>query len=144
MTDPPGACYTRFMKCPRCASDSIAPFVSTEGVTIDFCGKCHGIWFDSGELAEYLELRHDLVKEAPGKATALKCPKCAEVKLQERRYLPDAGPMIDWCPKCLGVWLDKREIVELEAVAAKLVPAATRYLRTVRQLEEKGYVIRKR
>jgi len=35
--------------CPRCGATLVAkPYA---GVTLDACGKCHGVWLDAGELA---------------------------------------------------------------------------------------------
>lgn len=38
------------MKCPRC--DGTLKAVSFEGVEIDTCDKCGGVWLDSGELEQ--------------------------------------------------------------------------------------------
>ena len=35
-------------RCPKCDGSLIE--VSHEGVQIDRCNKCHGIWLDAGEL----------------------------------------------------------------------------------------------
>ena len=37
------------MNCPRCKS-SVLDEREREGVTIDVCGTCRGIWLDRGEL----------------------------------------------------------------------------------------------
>ena len=37
------------MKCPRCES-TILDERDRDGVTIDVCPKCRGIWLDRGEL----------------------------------------------------------------------------------------------
>ena len=43
------------MKCPKCGYDLITG--EWNGIQIDQCTQCHGIWFDAGE-AESL-LKHD-------------------------------------------------------------------------------------
>jgi len=43
------------MKCPKCGYDLITG--AWQGIQIDQCTQCHGIWFDAGE-AESL-LTHD-------------------------------------------------------------------------------------
>lgn len=38
------------MKCPKCGDDLTT--VDYEGVQIDRCGACSGIWLDAGELEQ--------------------------------------------------------------------------------------------
>lgn len=44
------AAGTSSMKCPRCEGTLNA--TSFEGVEIDTCDKCGGVWLDSGELEQ--------------------------------------------------------------------------------------------
>jgi uncharacterized protein len=37
------------MKCPRCETPVLEERVR-DGITIDVCGQCRGIWLDRGEL----------------------------------------------------------------------------------------------
>jgi hypothetical protein len=39
---------THFMKCPKCGHDMAEK--DLEGVAVDMCGFCEGIFFDAGEL----------------------------------------------------------------------------------------------
>lgn len=41
------------MICPRCESPSLDERVR-EGVTIDVCASCRGIWLDRGELEKLI------------------------------------------------------------------------------------------
>jgi len=41
------------MNCPRCESTVLAEF-DRDGVTIDRCAKCRGIWLDRGELEKLI------------------------------------------------------------------------------------------
>ena len=41
------------MNCPRCGSEPLDERVR-EGVTIDVCGACRGIWLDRGELEKLI------------------------------------------------------------------------------------------
>jgi len=43
---------SHFMKCPKCGYDLVAGVF--EGVEIDQCTNCHGIWFDKGEAQSLL------------------------------------------------------------------------------------------
>ncbi len=42
------------MKCPNC-TDSFLTMSDRQGVEIDYCAKCRGIWLDRGELDKLLE-----------------------------------------------------------------------------------------
>lgn len=44
------AAGTSSMRCPRC--DGNLKESQVEGVTIDTCEKCGGVWLDSGELEQ--------------------------------------------------------------------------------------------
>ncbi len=44
------AAGTSSMRCPRC--DGVLESKSFEGVEIDTCDKCGGVWLDSGELEQ--------------------------------------------------------------------------------------------
>lgn len=41
------------MKCPSCAATLVMS--ERQGVEIDYCPKCRGIWLDRGELDKILE-----------------------------------------------------------------------------------------
>ena len=42
------------MKCPVCIVDLL--MADRQGVEIDYCTKCRGIWLDRGELEKLIEL----------------------------------------------------------------------------------------
>lgn len=54
------------MKCPTC-TDTDLVMTDRQGVEIDYCPKCRGVWLDRGELDKIIErssrpapsLRHD-------------------------------------------------------------------------------------
>ncbi len=48
------------MQCPHCHVDLVMS--SREGIEIDYCPKCRGVWLDRGELDKIIERS---VKEAP-------------------------------------------------------------------------------
>ncbi len=41
------------MECPRCDGKLVE--TDFESVKIDVCDKCHGAWFDAGELAQVID-----------------------------------------------------------------------------------------
>ena len=41
------------VQCPKC--DGTLLEADYENIKIDVCNKCHGVWFDSGDLAQVIE-----------------------------------------------------------------------------------------
>lgn len=116
------------MKCPK--DESVLESRTYEGdVEVDACPSCQGMWLDKGELEQIEEVRErdyseelkripDLIGPAYEMARqqtlpALDCPKCA-AEMSRHEYAYCSQIMIDVCPKCQGVWLDKGEIERLE------------------------------
>lgn len=60
------------MRCPRCTTSTLDERVR-EGVTIDVCADCRGIWLDRGELEK-------LMSAAQGQ------PEYRDAPPSERRY----------------------------------------------------------
>ena len=56
------------MKCPQC--DVALVMSSREGVEIDYCPTCRGVWLDRGELDKIIERsdRYDADEAAPRSA----------------------------------------------------------------------------
>lgn len=52
------------MKCPHCA-DSTLVMAERQGVEIDYCPACRGIWLDRGELDKLLERASTAAPSAP-------------------------------------------------------------------------------
>jgi Zn-finger nucleic acid-binding protein len=41
------------MKCPNC--DEMLVMAERQGIEIDYCPKCRGVWLDKGELDKIIE-----------------------------------------------------------------------------------------
>jgi uncharacterized protein len=41
------------LNCPKCEGKLVES--DFQGIKIDVCNKCHGVWFDAGELAQVTE-----------------------------------------------------------------------------------------
>jgi len=110
--------------CPACSAnlDLYAIF----GIKIEACSKCKGIFLDRDELRslkdktskgswQTLRWMDDEV-EAIGKHNAMPsrrlCPKCTGIQLISVCF-GDSRILIDWCPKCNGVWLDRDEFQQM-------------------------------
>lgn len=53
------------LMCPNCHAGMKE--VNREGVALDMCPECHGIWLDRGELPKLLEAaQRDVATAAPG------------------------------------------------------------------------------
>ncbi len=120
----------RRARCPRCRAEFHR--VETDGVLVEACPTCGGIWFDGGELKALaqrrpgllagLEHRHD---PAPGAAAPAAeegsrlCPACGQpMRVFEFPWAP--GVRLDGCPACHGVWADDGELTRLEAGLLRL------------------------
>ncbi|MBM3883956.1 MAG: hypothetical protein FJ387_30340 [Verrucomicrobia bacterium] len=115
------------LKCPRCSTG--LETVLYEGVEIETCPGCGGEWLDAGELRQIVQhIEAKFSREELGQLDALhknvfqitsapdqnlSCPKCPEQKLSAYNYASSSGIILDKCPGCGGVWLDRNE---LEAV----------------------------
>jgi Zn-finger nucleic acid-binding protein len=112
--------------CVKC--NSILDRAAFEGLEVDLCPKCGGLWLDRGEITraaklpeqELTRLRTLLTgaKGPPPLPTENKapCPACpgslAEVLL--------GAVHVDYCNKCHGIFLDRGELqAAVEAVRAK-------------------------
>jgi Zn-finger nucleic acid-binding protein len=53
------------MKCPVCSVD--LTMSERQGVEIDYCPKCRGVWLDRGELDKIIERSHsdDVLSQQP-------------------------------------------------------------------------------
>jgi uncharacterized protein len=60
------------MKCPHC-NDVTLVMADRQGVEIDYCPQCRGVWLDRGELDKLIERSASLAQPAapqPARATA--------------------------------------------------------------------------
>lgn len=72
------------MKCPVC--DVALSISSREGVEIDFCPQCRGVWLDRGELDKVIERASAAMATAGGRERQDAPPPRYE---DERRYERD-------------------------------------------------------
>ena len=70
------------LTCPRCASPMNEEDV--HGVSLDICLKCHGIWFDGGELDEIKSMKSDDFMDIPPERRAKKY----DAEMLEKRKKP--------------------------------------------------------
>jgi len=109
------------MNCPKCSGELDS--VNVNGVMLETCDSCEGVWFDSAELLKIIQITEEELRgssiapslednhendsnESGFRAT---CPKCAE-PMAVQTYCYDSGVKMDKCNICGGIWLDDGEI----------------------------------
>lgn len=98
------------MDCPRCGTQLVAG--GYHSIQLDFCGGCGGAWFDAGELRQVHGLAEDLSGERGldlDDAARIRCPSCSGL-MESRWFSPSCRTLVDHCPTCHGVWLDRDEM----------------------------------
>lgn len=107
------------MNCPKC--HSAMELVTYEGVTVDRCIKCKGIWFDANEQkwlkekagSEAIDTGDVAVGRQMDKINNYLCPRCQGQMIR----MVDAGQQhIDYeaCTMCYGIFLDAGEFKNLK------------------------------
>ncbi len=128
--------------CPKCKKESLSEFNTSDGVIVDFCDECFGIWFDSDELAHYIELSKDIpeLDEMQKKAvkTDLVCPKCKGL-LEEIPFSTKTDIMIERCPNCKGTFFDAGEIKMAEKASAELESVEERMKLVAQRFADMGF-----
>jgi Zn-finger nucleic acid-binding protein len=105
------------MKCPRCIEYELKT-VQADGVEVDQCENCLGIWCDVSEMKELVSARGlgaiRLTGKPGGMRTVLPltCPRDGAA-LDMVNDVRAADVQIDVCPKCGGRWLDGGELDRL-------------------------------
>ncbi len=102
------------MKCPKCQADMIT--LELEGVEIDYCEECGGIWLDAGELEILLgetapQVTEAFIKEKKSAEQKIRCPACGK-KMDK---VACGSTRLDMCRKGHGFWFDKGELAEIIA-----------------------------
>jgi Zn-finger nucleic acid-binding protein len=111
------------MNCPRCKTllkTDIVKDIHTE-FEIDKCESCGGTWFDHGELSKVDKIIEPVfweIRKIPGEKEQLKalhCPSCNNSPLMQKAEHPrDNKVILDYCPSCKGIWLDKGELEAIQ------------------------------
>jgi len=105
------------MDCPKCALPLQAAHLPMN-VTVDYCEKCRGAFYDAGEIQ--VPLGGGVPR---GKTYA--CPKCRSLMVTAEHF--DGKLALEHCESCQGLWFDSGEVVklkELSGAADVVTPAA--------------------
>lgn len=115
------------MQCLNCQADMHETIY--EGVEIDVCPECVGVWLDDSELATIIDLEErswppgviERVLEVTGVmgvpahelSKDVHCPKC-QLLLEPVNYQGTSGVIVNTCSKKHGVWLDHGELAKIQ------------------------------
>ena len=111
--------------CPVCGQNLFV--YSIFSMDFEGCPKCKGMWLIKDELRKLknkvnegsMRWLNDEIDDM-GKTSALvtnrSCVKCKSTKMVSVIF-GNSSVIVDWCPQCHGVWLDKGEF---EAITAYL------------------------
>ncbi|MFH2202411.1 MAG: zf-TFIIB domain-containing protein [Elusimicrobiota bacterium] len=103
------------MRCPKCSC--IMEEVAHQGVTIDKCSGCQGLWFDMFEHDELKQLAAayavDTGDASIGREFNAKddydCPKCAGARMSKMVDAKQSHIWYEACSRCHGVFFDAGE-----------------------------------
>jgi Zn-finger nucleic acid-binding protein len=115
-------------RCPRC--DVPLHQTTYEGLSLDRCGECGGMWTDGTELMtvvrkqqeiftddEFKQIRADeeaaVVVEEDDISDSYDCPTCGRT-MNRVNYQYTSGIIIDNCPAGHGTWLDRNELQKIQ------------------------------
>lgn len=106
------------MRCPKC--DSKMEEVKEEGITVDRCIGCGGIWFDKWEAEDLIEARYGISVDTGSRVKGMKmdklrdisCPRCS-IKMQTVSDREDPKLKFEVCTDCHGYFLDAGELKDM-------------------------------
>ena len=106
------------MRCPKCKNDMEA--IEFEGVEVDRCQNCNGIWFDVGEnesllgkdAAEAIDTGDPSVGRETNQIDRYRCPRCDGGMM---RKIDPKRTQIQYeeCTSCRGTFFDAGEFTDL-------------------------------
>lgn len=94
--------------CPNCTHVQLQPLLTTQGVEVDYCPRCHGVWLDPDEILSFSRQPRELQKQLDSagehpRETGLKSP-IADASLYAIEYPGESRILV--CPESGGAWLD--------------------------------------
>jgi len=113
-----GVFFSGAMRCPKCRSDMDQ--IEYEGIEVDRCSICNGIWFDFGEIEQLQNKKAaaaiDIGDKEKGKQSNTienyRCPRCSGAMIKmvdpEQRHI-----WYEKCSDCHGSFLDAGEFKDL-------------------------------
>lgn len=99
------------MKCPNCDEKELRPVLTTQGIAVDYCDSCKGMWLDRGELFHFAR-NPRLVAQKLDEAQKIQMPtaKLSPVTGKPMAEIAYPGGLrIDYCAQSGGLWFDAGE-----------------------------------
>ena len=120
------------MNCPKCLA--AMDRVLLNGIEIDRCSGCKGLWFDNGELnalraiedSEMLDLGLPALGQEFDRQHGADCPRCEDIALIGKRV--HGALTVEQCPHCQGSFLDAGEFTAYK-YRGMFAPLRTLYTR---------------
>jgi len=102
------------MKCPKCKH--YMKSIEFEGIQVERCTECYGIWFDRFELqdlkvlsgSEVIDMGDPELGKQQNRNTEVMCPRC-EILMTPESDKRQAHIHFERCPECKGVYFDAGE-----------------------------------
>ena len=106
------------LNCPRCDGAALRPAMTKQGVEVDTCPSCGGVWLDKGEVFHFTRkpkalaaMLHGAARK--GRVGRVPSPKTGRPML---KLLLFGGRLaVDACRDTGGLWLDKGELEDIAA-----------------------------
>jgi Zn-finger nucleic acid-binding protein len=105
----------KILMCPKCRGELEA--IIYEGIEVDRCCQCTGIWFDSSEADNLKNIKGSenidigKINEETQKEsldTQIPCPHC-DVSMMKMLDIDKHPIWYETCPQCQGIWFDAGE-----------------------------------
>jgi PAT family beta-lactamase induction signal transducer AmpG len=116
-----GMFWSGAMRCPKCRADMEQ--IDVEGIEVDRCTICNGIWFDAGEMdllknkqaAAAIDIGDAKTGKQSNAIDSYQCPRCsgAMVKVVDPRQ---THIWYETCSACHGSYLDAGELRDMSNV----------------------------
>jgi Zn-finger nucleic acid-binding protein len=106
-------------KCPRCNKELEKNTIRGVNVSVEVetCAGCGGTWFGKNVLSSVDKIVEPVaieIRKLPSmdqQLRALNCPACENPVIMSKAYHNrDSKVIMDYCPHCKGIWLDKGEL----------------------------------
>ncbi len=100
------------MNCPTCTEQELRAVMTKQGVEVDYCDKCHGVWLERGEIFHFTgnpkAIDAKLLAALKDKRPSDKISPHSGQPMMELTY--PGGPHIDFCPHSGGLWFGASEL----------------------------------
>jgi Zn-finger nucleic acid-binding protein len=94
----------------------------SQGIEVDICRVCGGIWLDAGEFDPLVAERfvgEPLERYFEQASQATSAPGSCPVDRVDMLVIAFDDLDVDWCPTCRGVWIDGHERLQISEISGK-------------------------